>query len=118
MQAEVAAQEQSLIEAKANKESIRLQLLRLINPPGTNIWKREVELIHQPTLPEINLDDVELHVAVSMRMSPLLNEVRLEIPSGDLMLIQTKNGLLPRVDLFITLGRSGYANSMNRKRSS
>ncbi|UCD79297.1 MAG: TolC family protein, partial [Desulfobacterales bacterium] len=31
VQAEVAAQEQALIEARANKESIRLQLLRLLN---------------------------------------------------------------------------------------
>ena len=60
VQAEVAAQEQALIEARANKESIRLQLLRLLNPAGPGIWQREVDLIHQPTLPEIKLEDVEL----------------------------------------------------------
>jgi outer membrane protein TolC len=111
VQAEVAAQEQALIEAKANKESIRLRLLRLLNPSGAGIWQREVVLIHQPTLPEINLEGVELHVAVSMRMRPLLNEARLEILTDDLTLVQTKNGLLPLMDLFITLGKSGYANS-------
>jgi outer membrane protein TolC len=73
VQAEVAAQEQALIEARANEESIRLQLLRLLNPPGPGIWQREVDLIHQPTLPEIKLEDVELHVGVSMRMSPIFN---------------------------------------------
>jgi len=111
VQAEVAAQEQALIEARANKESIRLQLLRLLNPAGPGIWQREVDLIHQPTLPEIKLEDVELHVAVSMLMSPILNEARLEILRGDLELIKTQNGLLPLMDLFITLGKSGYANS-------
>jgi outer membrane protein TolC len=111
VQAEVAAQEQALIEAKANKESIRLQLLRLLNPAGAGIWQREVELIHQPTLPEINLEDVEMHVAVSMRMRPLLNEARLEVLSDNLTLVQTKNGLLPLMHLFVTLGKSGYANS-------
>ena len=111
VQAEVAAQEQGLIEARANKESIRLQLLRLLNPAGPGLWQREVDLIHQPTLPEIKLEDVELHVAVSMRMSPILNEARLEVLRGDLELVKTKNGLLPLMDLFITLGKSGYADS-------
>ena len=111
VQAEVAAQEQALIEARANKESIRLQLLRLLNPAGPGIWQRELDLIHQPTLPEIKLEDVELYVAVSMRMRPILNEARLEILHGDLELVKTKNGLLPLMDLFITLGKSGYADS-------
>jgi outer membrane protein TolC len=111
VQAEVAAQEQALIEARANKESIRLQLLRLLNPSGPGIWQREIDLIHQPTLPEIKLEDVEQYVAISMRMRPILNQARLEILRGDLELVKTKNGLLPLMDLFITLGKSGYANS-------
>jgi len=111
VQAEVAAQEQALIEARANKDSIQLQLLRLLNPAGPGLWQREIDLIHQPTLPEIKLEDVELHVEVSMRMRPILNEARLEIQRGDLELVRTRNGLLPLMDLFITLGKSGYANS-------
>ncbi len=111
VQAEVAAQEQALIEAQANKESIRLQLLRLLTPAGPRIWERDVDLIYQPTMPEIKLEDVDLHVAVSMRMRPILNEARLDILHGDLELVKTRNGLLPLMDLFITLGKSGYASS-------
>ena len=111
VQAEVAAQKQALIEARTNKESMRLQLLRLLNPLGPGLWQREIDLIHQPTLPEIKLEVVELHVDVSLRMRPILNEARLEIQRGDLELVRTQNGLLPLMDLFITLGKSGYANS-------
>lgn len=111
VQAEVAAQEQALIEARANKESIRLQLLRLLNPAGPVNWQREVELIYQTTLPKIKLENVELHVAVSNRMRPLLNEARLEILHGALELVKTQNGLLPLMAFFITLGKSGYSNS-------
>ncbi len=111
VQAEVAAQEQALIEAEANKQSTRLQLLRLLNPGGIGIWQREVDLVHQTTLPDIPLEDVELHVEVSMRMRPLLNEARLEILRSEFELVETRNGLLPLLDLFITLGKSGYANS-------
>jgi outer membrane protein TolC len=111
VRAEVAAQEQGLINARSSMESIRLQLLRLLNPPGNSLWQRKVDLIHQPTLPEIKLDEVEQYVAVSMRMRPELNEARLGILRDDLELVRTKNGLLPLMNLFITLGKSGYADS-------
>ena len=111
VQAEVAAQEQGLINAQADKESFRLQLLRLLNPPGPDLWGREVDLIYQSTLPEIKLDEVESYVDTSMLMRPLLNEARLKILRNDLEVVKTKNGLLPLMDLFITLGKSGYANS-------
>jgi outer membrane protein len=113
VQAEVAAQEQGLINARSNMESIRLQLLRLLNPPGSGLWKREVDLIFQPTLPEVKLDDVEQYVAVSMRMRPLLNEARIGVLRDDLELVRTKNGLLPLMDVFVNLGKSGYADSFH-----
>ncbi len=114
VQAEVALQEQALIEARANKDTIRLQLLRLLDPKGPGIWQREIDLIYQPILPEIKMEDVELHVAVSMRMRPILNEARLEILRDDLEIVKTQNGLLPLLDLFITLGKSGYADSFGK----
>jgi outer membrane protein len=113
VQAEVAAQEQALINARSNMEAIHLQLLRLLNPGGPGIWNREVDLIHEPTLPEIKLDDIEQYVAVAMRMRPLLNEARLSVQRDDLELVRTKNGLLPLMDLFINLGKSGYADSFH-----
>lgn len=111
VQAEVAAQAQSLIEARSYKQSLQLQLLRLLNPPGSDLWGREVELIHEPSLPEIRLEAVAQHVAVSARMRPLLNQARLELLRGDLELVKTRDGLLPLLDLFATLGKSGYANA-------
>ena len=111
VQAEVAAQEQALINARSNLEAIRLQLLRLLNPAGPDLWNREVDLIHEPTLPEIKLDDVEQYVAVSLRMRPILNQARIGILRDDLELVRTKNGLLPLMDLFVNLGKSGYADS-------
>ena len=111
VQAEVAAQEQGLINARSSMESTRLRLLRLLNPPGENLWDREVSLIYQPTLPEIKLEDIKEHVAVSMRLRPDLNQARLGVLRDDLELVRTKNGLLPLMDLFITLGKTGYADS-------
>jgi outer membrane protein TolC len=111
VQSEVAAQEQGLINARSDMESVRLQLLRLLNPPGAGLWERKVDLIHQPSLPDIKLDDVNLHVRMAMRKQPVLNEARLGVLRGDLQLVKTRNGMLPLMDLFITLGKSGYADS-------
>ncbi len=110
-QAEVASQEQALIEARSKMASLRLKLLQLINPPGSNAWDRDIVLRHQPRLPDAPLEAVESHVALARRMRPVLNQARLQKRRGDLELIRTRNGILPLVDFFITLGKSGYANT-------
>jgi outer membrane protein TolC len=114
VQAEVAAQSQALIDARSGEETTRLQLLRLLNPPGPGLWQREIELVHPAALPELTLEAVERYVSVSQRMRPELNEARLQIQRGDLELVKTRNGLLPLMELFITLGQSGYADSFGR----
>ncbi len=111
VQAEVATQEQALIDARTTKESIRLKLLRLLNPSVSDMWDRQIELVHQPSLPGVRMEAVSQHVAVSMRMRPVLNEARLELLHGNLELVKTRNGLLPLMDLFVSLGKSGYADS-------
>ncbi len=113
-QAEVALRREALINTRSNLASIRLQLLRLTNPRGPDIWDREVVLRDQPAAPDVKLDDVQAHVAVALRMRPDLNEARLGIERGDLEIVTTKNGMLPKMDLFITLGKSGYADSFSR----
>lgn len=111
VQAEVAAQQQALIDARGNLDSKRLQLLRLLNPPGKNLFNRNIKLIYQPTIPDILLDDVAEHVAVSRRLRPEINQAKLKIEQNDLEIIRTKNGILPVMDLFIHLGKTGYADS-------
>ena len=113
VQAEVATQQQGLINAKSNSESNRLRLIRLLNPPGDNPWEREITLVHPPTLPEIKYDEVEAHVAVAIRMRPELNQAKIDIKKEDIEIVRTKNGLLPKMDLFITLGKTGYADSFS-----
>jgi len=113
VQAEVAAQQQGLINAKSNSASNRLRLLRLLNPPGQTLWDRDINMVHPPALPEIKLDVVETHVALAIRMRPEINQAKLGILKETLEIVRTKNGLLPRMDLFITLGKTGYADSFS-----
>ena len=113
VQAEVAAQQQGLINARSTMESTRLRLLGFLNPPGKSFWDREVNLVHPPTLPEIKLDEVETHVEVAIRMRPEMNQAKLDIQKEKIDIVRTKNGMLPRMDLFITFGKTGYADSFS-----
>ena len=109
--AEIALQRQGLINARSTLASTRLKLLRLLNPPVSSLWSQEILLLVKPELPDIELADVDTLAAVALRMRPDMNQARLEIQKGALEVVKTKNGLLPQMDLFITLGKSGYADS-------
>ncbi len=110
-QAELALRREALINARSSLATIRLRLLRLINPRDPDLWDREVVLEDRPLVPEVKLDDVQSHVAVALRLRPDLNQARLGVARGNLEMVKTKNGMLPRMDLFISLGKSGYADS-------
>ncbi|MCX8035547.1 MAG: TolC family protein [Candidatus Sumerlaeia bacterium] len=112
-EAEVASRRESLINARSTLATTRLRLLRLINPASPNLWDRPIELLDRPEPIEAELDAVEEHVKVALLMRPDLNQARLAIQGSDLTLVQTRNGLLPRLDLFITLGGTGYADSFS-----
>jgi outer membrane protein TolC len=111
-QAEIALRRQDLIDAKSEMEIKRLSLLRLVTSPSSNLWQREiVPLI--PAAPRAILDDVTDHVKVALRLRPDLNQARLKTKRGELEIVKTKNGLLPRLDAFVTLGKTGYSDSFS-----
>ena len=106
-QAEVARRREALINAKSNLALTRLGLQRLLNLE----WDCDISVADKPIVPDVNLDDVADHVQVALRWRPEINQARLGIKRGDLEIAKTKNGLLPVIDLFITMGRTGYADS-------
>jgi outer membrane protein TolC len=113
-QAEVALRRENLINARSDLSKERLDLLRLLNPSPEINWNMNINLQYQTSIPEIELDNVEQHVQVAMKMRPDLNQARLQIRRGDLEIVKTKNGLLPRLDAFITFGKSGYADTFDK----
>jgi outer membrane protein len=110
-QAEIAVQRQGLIAAQGTMETTRLRLLKLLNPLGSTLWDREVVLTQKPILPEAMLDHVKRHVDIALRWRPDYNQAKLGVERDDLEIVKTKNGLLPKMDFFITLGKTGYADS-------
>jgi outer membrane protein len=112
-EAEAASREQSLIDAKSFREKNRLRLLRLISPPSVDLWNRDVRLLTPPRIPRDSVEDLKTHIQVAMQMRPDINEARLEEQKGVLEIVKTRNGLLPKLDFFMMLGRSGYSRSFS-----
>lgn len=110
-QAELALRQENLINATSDLAKRRLELLRLLNPDKRIDWDTQLRLQYQLAIPDIQLDHVDRHVQLAMLLRPEINQAKLQIRRGQLDVVQTKNGLLPRLDLFIDLGKSGYANS-------
>ena len=109
--AEVALRREDLINAQSSRDKQRIRLLRLLNPGGGDMWRHDIRTTTLPAVTEIPLEPVETHVALALKMRPDLNQARLAIQRNELELIKTKNGLLPKLDLFMTLGGSQYADS-------
>lgn len=108
--AEVALRRQGVIEARNDRERARITLLQLINPPGAG-WASPVETEDAPDGQADEPDPVTDHVTLGQRLRPDLNEARLQVQRGELEVVRTRSGLLPRLDLFVTLGKTGFARS-------
>ncbi|MCX7787897.1 MAG: TolC family protein [Spirochaetes bacterium] len=109
-QVEVAQRKESLIGAEARVESARLKLLQYI-AQGT-FQDVPVLLREEPKLPDEGMDEVGKHVEVGMKKRSDLITARLSREKGDLEVIRTRNGLLPKLDFFIFLGNTVYKNAL------
>lgn len=112
-EAEVAFRREAVINAESDLTTARLHLLRLLNAPTSNLWNRAVEIRIPPDLQTPTPDAPEDHVQVALRLRPDLNEARLALQRNELEVVKTRNGLLPKLDFFITLGQTGYADSFS-----
>ena len=110
-EAEVALRQEALINARSLVDSLQVKLLRLVYPRRLPFSEREIMPQTEPMVPPLPMDSLQDHVAVALRMRPDLNQAEILVQKGDLEIVKTRNGLLPRMDLFITLGKTGYADS-------
>lgn len=111
--AEVARQEQALIDARSALEESRLRLLRVINAGADGGLDLEVRATSAPAVTPLPADALEDRLELASRSRPDLAEARLRLRRQDLETVVTRNGLLPRLDLFISLGKTGYAESFS-----
>lgn len=107
--AEVATRKEALIDAQSRYEQARLRLLYLLNPSQKPSWTTVPWPLDRPFVPTDTLDALEIHEQLAMKYRPDLKQARLSLKKGEVEIARTRNGLLPRLDFFITLGRTTYS---------
>ncbi len=111
VQAEVASRKVSLLNAENSVIQTRLKLLKLLQPEQTSLWDRDIHIADTITDNVLDVGELEEHIKAGLEMRSDLNQARLEIRKGNLAVVTTNNGLLPRLDFFISLRSHGYEDS-------
>jgi len=110
VRAEVARRRSDLINAESSYEQARLNFLFLLNPEGKG-WDVVPQPVDLPAVLTDSLEPVEVHLDLARRHRPDLAQARLALRQGNLEVARTRNGLLPRLDLFISMGRTSYSRT-------
>ena len=113
LESEAALRRQELIDARSRREMARLELLRLIGSDDQLGEDRSIEPETDPERAVREPDPVAEHLALALERRPELNQARLELRGDNLEVRRTRNGLLPELELFVSLGSSGYADSFS-----
>ncbi len=111
--AEEALRVQNLIDAHSQIEDRRLRLLRLVSPGGENHFDRLIAATSPFRLSPSALQDLEERLQLAQQSRPDLQEALLRLEQNRLETIATRNGLLPKLDVFINYGTTGYADSFS-----
>jgi outer membrane protein TolC len=61
----------------------------------------------------VPVQDLGERLQLAAKMRPDLNEARTQLEQQRLETVVTRNGLLPRLDFFVALGKTGYADSLS-----
>ncbi|HNX77463.1 MAG TPA: TolC family protein [Candidatus Rifleibacterium sp.] len=111
-EAEVALRCEDLINAESQVVETAVSLLRSINPDTGNFWLVRPLLIDEPVFAMADRMTLEEHLAVALEMRPELQQARLMLARDQLDVVASRNGLLPQLDFFVTLGKTGYSTSL------
>ncbi len=109
--AEVARREQALIDARGELRTRRLLLLRWTNPDPSGRLDLDVRASTGPGIEPVPVGDVDERLELARRRRSDLNEARLRFEQDRLEVVVTRNGLLPRLDFFTELRKTGFGGT-------
>jgi len=110
---EVSLREQALINAKSRFEESRLRLLFYIHQGQDRQYDLQIKTTSTAvSKPETDITPID-HLQLADQSRSDLQEARLRMKQHRLEIVKTRNGILPRLDLFISLGKTGYADSFS-----
>lgn len=108
VKAEVARLELALATAEGALEDQRLVMARLI---GVDL-AQAIEAASDPQLDAAPVEDLADRLALADQSHPALQEARLRLAQRRLEVVMTRDGLRPRLDVFIGLGKSGFDETL------
>ncbi|MEX0323770.1 MAG: TolC family protein [Puniceicoccaceae bacterium] len=113
VQAEVSSRRERLVKARGAIDKQRLGLLSIMNyhSIAPNGWDEQV---FPSDIPEQTYEapaDVQSYVEVALLKRPEIRESEMKLQREQIDLVVTKNGLLPKLDFFITLGNTDYSDA-------
>jgi outer membrane protein len=111
--AEVALRKQNLIDAQSALAKERYTLLQLVNPAAMAMEAQSLETISRPDVDPSLDPDAEQSIQLALLSRPEIKEAELRLKRGELETVVTRNGRLPRLELFINLGKTGYADTFD-----
>jgi outer membrane protein TolC len=111
VKAEVATRQKNLINAQAGYIQRKLRLSYLLND-SIPLWDIPLVVTDKPVQPG-SPDSLQYHLEAARKFRSDLRLARHQLDKGDLDVAQTRNGLLPRLDAFITLAGTAYAASFS-----
>ncbi len=113
-QAELALQQQNLIEAQSARIERLYALMRLIYPDLPVDQVLPLYASSRPSIDENFQPNPKEHIQLALRSRPEIEEATLLRQRDELETVVTRNGRLPQLELFINLGHSGYADSFRQ----
>jgi outer membrane protein TolC len=112
--AEVALQQQNLIDAQSERTAQLYQLIRLIYP---DLPLQELLPLRATSIPQVDetfQPKIQEHIQLALQSRPEIEQANLLRDRDELETVVTRNGRLPQLELFIDLGHSGYADSFRQ----
>jgi len=108
VKAEVASREKDVIDARTALDQKRYRLVYLAADSTLLRWESAVAPGDSPG-PQLPAEPLETHLAAAFELRPDLRQARLMLAKGELEVWRTRNGILPRLDFYVSLGGTSYA---------
>lgn len=110
-EAEVAMRYEDLINAESQSVTSAVTLLRIINNDTEDFWRLRPELSDKLEIDHLKNKNLDYYIENAIKLRPEIAQAELLLEKNELNVIQSRNGMLPKLDFFITLGKTGYSSS-------
>ena len=110
---ELARHEQALIDARSELRALELQLWSYMQVPIKPYFEHAIHADSQADEAIAIQSALDEHLQLSLTKRAELGEARLRLERHQLETQVTRNGLLPKLDFFIDLGKTGFGDNYN-----